>query len=44
MYSLANGDFSSLSPGTVLQALLAQLFAGVRDNIPVMVQILVPFC
>lgn len=41
VYALSNGDFSSLSPGTVLAAVFGQILSGVRENIPVMVQILV---
>lgn len=40
VYSLAQGDFSSVSPGAVLQAVFSQMLYGVRDNIPVMAQIL----
>ncbi len=41
VYDLSNGDFSSLSPGGVLAAVFGQILSGVRNNIPVMVQILV---
>lgn len=38
---LSNGDFTSVSPGGVLAALLSQFLYGIRDNIPIMVQVLV---
>jgi stage III sporulation protein AE len=37
---LSNGDFTSVSPGGVLAAVLGQFLYGIRDNIPIMVQIL----
>ena len=39
--NLANGDFTSVSPGGVLAAVMSQFLYGIRDNIPIMVQVLV---
>jgi stage III sporulation protein AE len=41
VYDFTSGDFSSLSAGDMLSAVFGQLFSGIRDNIPVLVQVLV---
>ena len=39
--ALSNGDFSSISAGEVLSTIFSMFLSGVRDNIPIIVQVLV---